>query len=248
MNETPMLYHPEAMPDQTAAPTPMDLIQMALQHGAAMDTIERLVTLHSSVMAQDAAVAYNAAMSRAQAAMGPVQADMVNPQTKSKYASYAALDRRVRPIYTKEGLALSFDTTDCPTPEYVRVLCYVSHSLGHSKTYQVDMPADGKGAKGGDVMTKTHAGGAAMSYGMRYLLKMIFNIAVGEEDTDGNHGKDLMPEGEFQSHLKAIRTSKTIKEAMDKYATAYAAAKAPADKKEIIKTYEEMKALLGGEK
>ena len=48
------------------------------------------------------------------------------------------------------------------------------------------MPADGKGAKGGDVMTKTHATGAAVSYGMRYLLKMIFNVAVGEDDTDGN--------------------------------------------------------------
>jgi len=25
-----------------------------------------------------------------------------------------------------------------------------------------------------------------MSYGMRYLLKMIFNVAVGEDDDDGN--------------------------------------------------------------
>ena len=44
------------------------------------------------------------------------------------------------------------------------------------------MPADGKGAKGGDVMTKTHATGSAMTYGQRYLVKMIFNIAVGADD------------------------------------------------------------------
>jgi hypothetical protein len=48
------------------------------------------------------------------------------------------------------------------------------------------MPADEKGAKGGDAMTKTHAAGSAMSYGMRYLLKMIFNVAIGEDDDDGN--------------------------------------------------------------
>src|SRR5690606_15862485 len=48
------------------------------------------------------------------------------------------------------------------------------------------MPADGKGAKGGDVMTKTHAAGSAMSYGQRYLLKLIFNVAIGENDDDGN--------------------------------------------------------------
>jgi len=35
-------------------------------------------------------------------------------------------------------------------------------------------------------MTKTHAAGSAMSYGMRYLLKGIFNVAVGEDDDDGN--------------------------------------------------------------
>ena len=39
-------------------------------------------------------------------------------------------------------------------------------------------------------MTKTHAMGAGMSYGMRYLLKMIFNVAVGEDDTDGNEPTD----------------------------------------------------------
>ncbi len=48
------------------------------------------------------------------------------------------------------------------------------------------MPADGKGAKGGDVMTKTHATGSAVSYGRRYLMGMIFNLAVISRDDDGN--------------------------------------------------------------
>jgi hypothetical protein len=47
------------------------------------------------------------------------------------------------------------------------------------------MPTDGKGARGNDVMTKTHATGAAMTYGQRYLFRLIFNLAVGE-DSDGN--------------------------------------------------------------
>ncbi len=37
-------------------------------------------------------------------------------------------------------------------------------------------------AKGGDVMTKTPATGSAVTYGRRYLLTMIFNIAVGDDD------------------------------------------------------------------
>jgi hypothetical protein len=36
-----------------------------------------------------------------------------------------------------------------------------------------------------------------MSYGMRYLLKMIFNVAVGEDDNDGNQQaqRPAAPEG-----------------------------------------------------
>jgi hypothetical protein len=117
--------------------------------------------------------------------MQRIAADASNPQTRSKYASFAALDRALRPLYSQHGLALSYDTGDGAPEGYVRVLCHVSHGEGHTRTYRADIPADGKGAKGGDVMTKTHAMGAAFTYGQRYLLKMIFNVAVGEDD-DGN--------------------------------------------------------------
>jgi hypothetical protein len=152
---------------------------------ASVDKIERLMALWERGQARTAEASFNEAMAQAQKAMRPVAADASNPQTRSRYASYAALDRALRPIYTENGFGLSFDTGDPPMPDYVRVLCYVTHLGGHSRTYHADMPADGKGAKGGDVMTKTHAVGSAMSYGVRYLLKMIFNVAVREDDDDG---------------------------------------------------------------
>jgi hypothetical protein len=151
-----------------------------------MDKLERLLAMKERLDAQQAEQDFNAAMVRAQTAMRPISADAENPQTRSRYATYSKLDNALRPIYTREGFSLSFNTTDSPKDEHVRVLCYASHSAGHTRTYQVDMPADGKGAKGNDVMTRTHATGAAVSYGTRYLLKMIFNVAIGEDDRDGN--------------------------------------------------------------
>lgn len=151
-----------------------------------IDKMERLYVMYEKAMTIDKETAFNAAMTQAQMEMAPIATDATNPQTRSKYASYAQLDRAVRPIYTKHGFALSFDEGDSPKPEHVRVLCQVSHASGFSRSFHTDMPADGKGAKGGDVMTKTHAVGAAKSYGMRYLLRGIFNLAVGEEDNDGN--------------------------------------------------------------
>lgn len=150
--------------------------------------MERLLAMHERMTAKQAEQAFNEAMNQAQAETRRVAADANNPQTRSNYATYAAMDRALRPVYTAHGFSLSFDTGEAAPEGFVCVLAYVSHKAGHTRTYRALMPADGKGAKGGDVMTKTHAFGAASSYGMRYLLKMIFNVAVGEDDDDGNLG------------------------------------------------------------
>ena len=153
-----------------------------------VDKMERLMQMHERVLSRQAEQAFNEAMAAAQAEIGRIGADKQNSQTHSWYATYAAIDREVRPVYTRNGFALSFGTDPVAVENCVRVVCYVSHQGGYTRTYHVDMPADGKGAKGNDVMTKTHAAGSAMSYGQRYLLKLIFNIAIGidPDDDDGN--------------------------------------------------------------
>lgn len=166
--------------------------RIATDPNADVAKLERLFELKRQFDAAEAEASYNQAMAAAQAEMGRISTDATNPQTRSKYASYAQLDRHLRPVYTRHGFALSFDTAESPLPEHLRVVCHVSHRGGHSRDHHCDMPADGKGAKGGDVMTKTHATGAAMSYGMRYLLKLIFNVAIGEDDTDGNMPDDTI--------------------------------------------------------
>jgi hypothetical protein len=174
----------EAMTANTETYSPMNLLSIALHNNAAIDVIERLAALQEKIMLRDAEIRFNDSLSRVQAEIKRVAPDLQNPQTSSRYASYAAIDRVIRPIYTREGMSLSFSHADCPKPEHVRVICYAS--LGaFTRNYQIAMPADGKGAKGGDVMTKTHATAAADSYAKRYLVKDIFNIAIGEADTDG---------------------------------------------------------------
>lgn len=150
-----------------------------------IEKMERLMAMHERMQAKTAETDFNAALSRVQGEMGRIAADATNNQTRSQYATYGKLDSALRPKYTKEGFSLSFGTE--PAPEgMVGMVCFVSHIGGHTREYRAHVPSDGKGAKGGDVMTKTHAFGSGTSYGMRYLLKMIFNVAIGEEDDDGN--------------------------------------------------------------
>ena len=203
-----MTAEPEIIPMSKAvarkepetAPAPVSesaaIIQMieraARDPAVDLDKMQRLLEMREKIDAQAREREFNERMAAAQQEMRPVSADANNPQTKSKYASYAALDRALRPIYTKAGFALSFNTAPEAPADHVRIVCDVAN-CGHTRRYQIDMPADGKGAKGGDAMTKTHATGSAASYGMRYLLKMIFNVAVGEADDDGNNAGKTAP-------------------------------------------------------
>jgi hypothetical protein len=162
----------------------MEMISRAASDPAVdIDKLERLMAMRERMQEGEAKRAFHDAMNAAQEEMAPVSRDAANPQTKSKYASYQALDKALRPTYTKHGFSLSFDTADSPLVDHIRIVCKVARG-GYSECPHLDLPADGKGAKGGDVMTKTHATMSAVSYGKRGLLKMVFNIA--ESDDDGN--------------------------------------------------------------
>ena len=208
MNEVHHPLPPELeVQDALVVTTPLTLLDRALQNNAAIDVIDRLAALQEKAMNRQDEIDFATAMSAAQAEIVRVAPDLTNSQTSSKYASYAALDRAVRPVYTKHGFSLSFSTEPTSKDNTLLVVCYCSRG-GYTRKYQVLMPADGKGAKGGDVMTLTHATGAAASYGMRYLLKMIFNIAIGEEDTDGNMTAASLPR--FDEYMAVIEMAPSV--------------------------------------
>lgn len=215
----PITERPQAPPPALRDSAALLQVILTVARDPSIDTakMESLLSMHERTSARDAEQQFNAAMVAAQSRIGRISADLVNPQTRSQYASYAQLDRHLRPIYTGHGFALSFDEDTDGPDGYVRVLCYVSHSAGHTRTYRCDIPADGKGAKGNDVMTKTHAVGSGKSYGKRYLLKDIFNVAVGEDDDDGNGaggGSDLPSVADWIQRAKATKTRAELTDVM----------------------------------
>lgn len=180
---------PEAeVPSVQAEPTSLMEVLARAARDPAVDVakMQALLNMQQGLEARDAKREFAQAMNEVQKKIRPVIADANNPQTRSKYATYEQLDHFLRPIYTEHGFSISFGTGDTDKSEVVRVTAMLRHSSGHEEPYHIDMPADGKGAKGGDVMTKTHAAGSAMSYGKRYLFIAMFNIPVRGEDDDGN--------------------------------------------------------------
>ncbi len=177
---------PAAAPETAAAAIDavLTMIQRAAQKGE-IETLERLLAWRDKQIADAKETAFKEALAAAMSRMTAIHVDSENPQTRSRYASLAAMDEAVRTIYTDHGFSLTFDTQDTDQPEVVRLVCDVSHEGGHTRQYHINMPADGVGPKGAPVMNRTHATGSAITYGRRYLLAMIFNLTVTRDD-DGN--------------------------------------------------------------
>lgn len=165
------------------------LERLATSPDVSVDKLERLLAMQERVMAKRAEDDFNAAMLLAQSEMRPVATDAENAHTHSRYATFTKLDKALRPIYSKHGFSLSFSESDSTKGDHIRVLCYVTHRGGHTRMYSKDVSTDATGPQGKPLMTKAQASGNAQSYGMRYLLKGIFNVLIGEDDDDGNMGR-----------------------------------------------------------
>lgn len=150
-----------------------------------VEKMERLWAMHEKMQDRQAEQAFSEAMKAAQSEMPTIGKDRHNTQTNSDYATLDAIIQRITPVYTRHGFSLTFDTSDSPLTDHVRVVCRVLHRDGHSKTYSYDTPMDATGIGGKVNKTPTHARGSAITYGRRYLTLMIFNLSTGYDD-DGN--------------------------------------------------------------
>ena len=224
-------------PEQSRDMTPMGMIQAAfsaaIQQGAALEVVDRILRAQKDMIEHQELIAFNDALARVQAKCRRIGVDRENPQTHSKYATFDKLDDAIRPLYIAENLSLTFDTEDCEKADTVRVICDASLG-GYTRRYRIEMPADGKGAKGNDVMTKIHATGSAISYGKRYLLTMIFNLKVGHADDDGNaaggrKAQQSLSENDYINHLDNIRNAGNKAELQRCYLASLTAAEAIGD-------------------
>lgn len=232
----------EQVPAETTQVLSM-IERVACDPSVDVSKLEKMLDLQERVLNRQAEQEFYAALNACQRGMSRIAADAENNQTRSKYATYAALDRALRPIYTAQGLSISYDTEPSKRDDHITVLAHVSHPSGYTRRYSVDMPTDGKGAKGNAVMTTTHATGAAMSYGMRYLLKMIFNVAVGEDDNDGNlHQEDVT------DWISAFDACANLDDLKKVFTEAWNSVKTQAGRKALTQAKETKKRMLGGVK
>lgn len=164
---------------------PLALVQAAIERNMGADELGKLVALAERMEANRAAAAFNGAMNRCQERLPKIVRNKDNTQTRSRYADLEAINRAIVPVYTSEGLSLSFGEDECKVPGHVRIVCDVAHVGGHTKRYFGDFALDGAGFKGTANKTDVQAKGSTLAYGRRYLECLIFNLTIADEDRDG---------------------------------------------------------------
>ena len=146
--------------------------------------LKELLALEREVRQERAAGSFAEDMRKAPSEMAPVVRDAENTHTKSKYARLETIDAEIRPIYTRHGFSLTFNSV--PAASGLTITCEVLHSSGHCKRYELSGALDTAGAKGTDNKTSIQGLGSTASYLRRYLTCLIFNITLKNEDRDGN--------------------------------------------------------------
>jgi hypothetical protein len=179
-----VLTHPEP---RSLELTPMDLLEQFVQNPGAKDAVEAmtaLIQLQREERDLKAKSRFNECLALAQSDAKMVVNDSEsNPSFMKgkRWATYKALDKALRPIWTKYGFSLDFSSE--PSAVVGQVIFTADLSLGSFiKTYKMPSAVSGDGAKGGGALSPQHAMSAGMEYGRKNLLKMIFNVITGEEE------------------------------------------------------------------
>ena len=162
----------------------MRLIEIAVNNGADITQLEKLMDLQERYEANQAKKEFNAAMSKFQAMLPVIEKLGIVDYTTSKgrtfyqYAKIEDIAKAIQPALKETGLSYRF--TQSQDNGIITVRCIVTHQSGHSEYSELVSSPD---ISGGMDQLKSIA--SAISYLRRYTLTGILGIVVGGEDDDG---------------------------------------------------------------
>ena len=156
--------------------TPAHMLAMAVEQGADIDKMTKLMDLQERWEASQAKKQYTEAMSAFRAACPAIRKTRSGHNTK--YAGLAETLEQIKPVMAEHGLSHSWKTSQ--DNGQIKVCCCVTHIGGHSECTELSAGADGSGSK-----NSVQAIGSTVSYLERYTLFAILGLASTDQDDDG---------------------------------------------------------------
>lgn len=172
-----LIVHTEANP---LAGTPAYMLQLAVEQGADLAKLEKLMDLQERWEANQAKKSYLAALAEFKKDPPKVIKDLVNKQYGSKYSSLANLVNTVNESLGKYGLNAAWDFDQATG---IKVTCSLSHVMGHKESVCLQAPPDTSGSKNPIQQIKS-----TITYLQSVTFSAVTGIVAGDAtaDDDGN--------------------------------------------------------------
>jgi ERF superfamily len=188
-----------------AASSLLELMERSLADpGADLDRLDRVAVIYERALAREAEQAFARALIQIQRRL-PVLDELgevtdESGAVKSTYASWEDTVETIRPILFRWGFALSFKPGLSPRGEPM-VVGVLRHEAGHKEEAELVLPADVSGGK-----NVVQAVGSSLSYGQRYVTKLLLNLASRklDEDDDGQMGGSGEAERDAIAEINAL--------------------------------------------
>ena len=179
---------------QRVAVTPGILLEKAIEQGADLDKLEKLMDLQDRWNTEQAKNVFSEALANFQAELGPIIKRRQGHN--SKYADLDDIAQEIRPILEKFGLSYQFAQDQSEAG--VKVTCIVRHKAGHKEVNSLAAPNDTSGGK-----NTIQSIASTVTYLRRYTLTGALGITTGNEDNDG--GKPAVDLSELLSYIELVR-------------------------------------------
>lgn len=178
--------------DALAVRDPEELLRFAVEKGADVGTIERLMTVRRELNAEKAKAAYDAAMAAFQAECPVIlktKAVKTGSETLYAYSPFEQIVAQIKELLQKHGFSFRLDTDVESKDGWVIAMCRVVHSAGHTETSTAKFPL-GTGTR---AMSTTQVFAAALTFASRRVFCNAFGIIPAAEDFDGATGRPKPP-------------------------------------------------------
>lgn len=186
-----------------AATTPSHLLAMAVEQGADLDKLTKLMDLQERWEANEARKAYVAAMADFKAApivIGKnkrVSFTTAKGKTEYDHAELSDVTAALVPRLSQHGFSHAWTVKQ--DAGKITVACVLTHRLGHSERVEMTSGADDSGGK-----NSIQAISSANSYLQRYTLLAVTGQATGGQDDDGRGYVDPELPAQDQGWIDAV--------------------------------------------
>lgn len=184
--------------------TPMQMLQMAVEQGADLDKLQKLMDLQERWEATQARKAFVEALAAFKAdpptvtkqhrASFPMKTGGVQEYDYVKLADIVAV---IGPALSKHGLSHTWATSQGEGG--ISVTCALTHVMGHSESVTLSAAADQSGSK-----NPIQGIGSTVTYLQRYTLLAITGLAAADMDDDGQGAGMVYITAEQKEELVAL--------------------------------------------